>query len=46
MTPARSFELYSGIVDAFARAYGPGGGGDRAFKQFLAAAPETAGRRS
>jgi dienelactone hydrolase len=46
MTPERSFELYTGIVDAFARAYGPDGGGDSAFKAFLDAAPETAGRRS
>ncbi|HEY1550373.1 MAG TPA: hypothetical protein VGG28_21245 [Kofleriaceae bacterium] len=44
VTPARSFELYTGIVDAFARAYDRGGGGDAAFRAFLATAPETAGQ--
>jgi len=40
MTPERSFELYTGLVDAFARAYAPGGGGNAAFAEFLHAQPE------
>lgn len=46
MTAARSFELYSGLVDAFARAYMNGGGDDAAFQAFLDAAPEASGRRA
>ena len=46
MSVERSMALYTGIVDAFARAYGPGGGGDAAFRGFLDGAPETRGRRS
>ena len=40
MTPERSFELYTGLVDAFARAYAPGCGGNAAFADFLHAQPE------
>ena len=46
MPAARSFELYTGLVDAFARAYLNGGGGDAAFQAFLDATPETSGRRA
>jgi predicted dienelactone hydrolase len=46
MTAARSFELYSGLVDAFARAYMDGGGDDAAFQAFLDATPEASGRRA
>lgn len=40
MTPARSLEVYTGIVDAFAAAYAPGGGGNAAFGLFLESLPE------
>jgi len=46
MPAARSMALYTGLVDAFARAYAPGGGGDEAMRRFLATAPEARGRRS
>jgi dienelactone hydrolase len=46
MSAARSIALYTGLVDAFARAYAPGGGGDEAVRQFLATVPEARGRRS
>lgn len=46
MTPARSMDLYTGLVDAFARAYGPGGGKAGAFQSFLDGAPETSGRHA
>jgi hypothetical protein len=45
MPAARSFEVYAGLVDAFARAYAPSGGGDAAFQAFLATVPEAAGIR-
>jgi dienelactone hydrolase len=49
--PDRSDEIYGGMVDAFARAYVTGAGGDTAFEAFLAQQPEiefqsSAGRRS
>ncbi len=43
MTPERSADLYTGMLDAFVHAYQAGGGGDTAFQAFLAAAPETHG---
>ena len=46
MTPERSADLYTGMLDAFARAYAPGGGGDAAFQAFLSGAPETQGRKA
>ena len=36
----RSFELYTGVTAAFARAYAPGGGGDVAFANTILANPE------
>lgn len=46
MSAERSMTLYTAIVDAFARAYAPGGGGDAAFQQFSDAAPEIRSRHS
>jgi len=46
MSANRSFELYSGLVDAFARAYMRGGHGAADFAAFLATAPETNGRHT
>lgn len=46
MSANRSIELYSGLVDAFARAYTRGGHGAAEFAAFLATAPETNGRHT
>jgi putative ABC transport system permease protein len=40
ISPQRSFELYTGVTAAFARAYAPGGGGDAAFAVAVKANPE------
>lgn len=40
MSPERSMQVYAGMLDAFARAYFPGGGGNAAFGAFLATLPE------
>lgn len=40
VSSARSFDLYAGLVEAFARAYAPGGGGDAAFEAFARAQTE------
>jgi hypothetical protein len=45
MTPERSADLYTGMLDAFIHAYQAGGGGDAAFQAFLATATETQGER-
>ncbi|MEO7917958.1 MAG: hypothetical protein ABIT01_00720 [Thermoanaerobaculia bacterium] len=45
MSVPRSMELYTGLVEAFARAYEPAGGGDSAFQTFLDGASEVNGRR-
>ena len=44
MSADRSFELMTGIVDAFARAYGPNGRGDGEFQAYLSAQPEVLGK--
>lgn len=46
MTPERSFEVYVGLVDSFARAYAPGGGGDDAFAAYLDGTPEVLAQRN
>jgi dienelactone hydrolase len=46
MSADRSMALYSGLVDAFARAYARGGRGAAEFAEFLATAPETDGRHA
>jgi dienelactone hydrolase len=40
VSPARSFDLYTGLVAAFARAYAPGGGGNAAFEAYARRQPE------
>lgn len=40
MTPERSSAVYTGLVDALARAYEPGGGGTATMERFLATVPE------
>ncbi|HSY34978.1 MAG TPA: alpha/beta fold hydrolase [Acidobacteriaceae bacterium] len=40
MTSERTFELYPGIVAAFANAYGPQGHGNREFEDYLSKQPE------
>ena len=44
MSADRSFALMTGLVDAFARAYGPKGAGDREFDAFLTKQPEVLAR--
>jgi dienelactone hydrolase len=46
MRPEHSVEVYIGLVDAFARAYAPRGGGDQTFKHFLDLTPEALARRT
>lgn len=46
MSANRSIALYSGLVDAFARAYLRGGHGAAEFAAFLATAPEADGRHT
>jgi pimeloyl-ACP methyl ester carboxylesterase len=46
MSAERSYALYAGLVDAFARAYAPGGGGSQRFAAFLRGAPEVKARSS
>ena len=46
MNPERSFDVYVGLVDAFARAYTPGGRGDRAFREYVNSTPEILARRT
>lgn len=46
MGAERSFDVYVGLVDAFARAYAPGGVGDRAFEEYLDATPEILAKRN
>ena len=46
MSADRSIALYSGLVDAFARAYMRGGDGAAEFAAFLATAPEADGRHT
>lgn len=45
MTPQRSLEVYTGMLDAFAEAYLDGGGGDVAFAKALSAISEARGSR-
>jgi pimeloyl-ACP methyl ester carboxylesterase len=40
MDPARSEQVYAGIVDALARAYFPGGGGSASMERFFRDVPE------
>ncbi len=46
INPERSFDVYVGLVDAFARAYTPGGRGDRAFREYVDSTPEILARRT